>query len=100
MTMPGIPPRQEVTETLAAIIHACDFAVDYELLRQPTPVSSIRGPGGLPQPETGAERSHRTVETAIMYAIENGLLVVPEDVAERFEGYLPVQRAPAGGSRP
>lgn len=100
MTIPGLPempPRLPVTDDLRAIIHSCDFAVDYELLHEPAPA---RSPGGSPLPETGAEQSHRITETAIMYAVENGLLTVPEDIAERLDGYFPVQRAPAERSRP
>lgn len=98
MTIPGLPeiaPRQEVTDDLRAIMRLVDGAVDYELLCQPVPVSSIRNPDGSPQSETQAERTRRIVETAIMYAIENGLLTVPADIAERLDAWFPAQRGPA-----
>jgi hypothetical protein len=98
MTIPGlpdVPPRQEPTEELRAIIRLADGAADYELLCTPTPVSSVRNPDGLQQSETMSERTRRIVETAIMYAVENGLLVVPEGTGEKLADYFPAQRARA-----
>jgi|SRR5450755_2603461 len=98
MTIPGlpsIPPRQELTGDLRAILRLACGAVDYELLCTPTPVSSIRNPDGSPQGETGAERTRRIVETAIMYAVENGLLVMPIDITNLLDDYFPAQRARA-----
>lgn len=96
MDIPGIlpdPPRLPVTDDLRAIIRLCDGAADHELLCTPVPASSVRNPDGSEQPETAAERTRRITETVIMYAVENGLLLVPADIAERLENYFPAQRA-------
>lgn len=93
--LPPIPPRLPVTDDLGAIIRLAVGAADLELLCQPTPVSSVRNPDGSAQGETAAERTRRIVETAIMYAIENDLLLVPKDTAERLDEYFPAQRARA-----
>lgn len=90
---PGVPPRMEVTGDLRNILRACTMAVDMELLGKPAPASSVRNPDGSQQSETQAERSRRIVETAVMYAVENGLLSVPGDIAGRLDDCLPAQRA-------
>jgi hypothetical protein len=103
MSIPGlseIPPRLPVTDNLRAIMRLADGAADYELVCQPTPASSVRNPDGSAQPETMAERTRRITETVIMYVIENGLLVVPADIAAWLGNYFPAQRASVEGSRP
>lgn len=91
--LPLVPPRQPVTDDLAAVIRLAVSAVDYELLCMPAPASSVRSPFGVAQPETPAERTRRVVETAIMYAIENDLLVMPDAISDRLDGYFVAQRA-------
>jgi hypothetical protein len=75
------------------LIQAAVFAVDDEVSKPP-PWSNVPGPGGEPQHETGAEFIRRITGTAIMYLLEMGLLVIPDDAGERLDDYLPAQRMP------
>jgi hypothetical protein len=92
--MMGIPDFQfsEFDRGLAAeIIRAADFAVGMEVTK-PGPPSRIRNPDGSIQGETPAEFSHRLTETAVLYLLETGLLVIPRDIETRLERPLPIKR--------
>ena len=79
-------------EIAAAIVKTAVLAADMEAL-SPPPVSRVRNPDGSAQGETGAERTRRIVETAVMHLIEQGLLAVPGDIAERLERPIPIARS-------
>lgn len=49
------------------------------------------GPPSRPQ-ESPAQSTRRIVETAVMHLIEQGLLVVPEDIEQRFDGSVRISR--------
>jgi hypothetical protein len=61
---------------------------------KPPPRSRVRNPDGSSQSETRAERDRRIVGTAVLYLLEMGLLVIPDDADQRLDDYLPVQRMP------
>jgi hypothetical protein len=72
------------------LVRLANFATDQEAL---TPrVSRVANPDGSTQRETAAEFTHRITETAVLYLLEMGLLVMPEDVEARLEGFFPSQR--------
>jgi hypothetical protein len=83
------------------ILRAAGFAVMHEILDESMPVSSVLNPDGGQQPETIIEHQSRIVLTAIMYCIEQGLLVVPEDIEQgRWkEGGYPTERGNRDGIR-
>lgn len=97
MTMPGDPfnwVNAEFDQDAAKdVIRMAVFAADEEAMK-PTPVSKIRNPDGGSQSETPHERTARITETVVMYLLEMGLLVLPEDIGSRLDQYLPVQRMP------
>jgi hypothetical protein len=70
------------------------FVADHEALRLPPPVSRIRNPDGSEQPETQHEYVSRVVENTVLYLLEMGLLVIPDDIEQRGEQYFPLQRMP------
>jgi hypothetical protein len=78
-------------ETAAAFLRVAMFAADSEAL-DAAPPSSIHGPDGRPQRETPAEFTRRIVGAGVMHLVEQGLLVVPGDIAERLEGRIPLRR--------
>lgn len=73
------------------IIRWAMFAADAEAGR-PGPPSRIPNPDGSSQPETRAEFISRLTRTIVLYLLETGLLVIPDDISQRLEQYLPLQR--------
>jgi hypothetical protein len=73
------------------LVRMASHAVDSEV-RKPTPVSRVRNPDGSEQGETAAEFTARLTETAVLYLLEMGLLVIPEDIGERLEQFFPLER--------
>lgn len=49
------------------------------------------------RPMTNARRTRMIVETAVMHLIEQGLLVVPDDIAERLDRPISMTREGAPG---
>lgn len=45
------------------------------------------------RPETQSERETRLVRTAVMHLLEQGLVVLPPDIAEMLDGWIPLERA-------
>jgi hypothetical protein len=86
--------REPVTtdpETAAALMRVAMSAADNEAL-DPAPASRVPGPGGKPQRETPAEFTRRIVGAGVMHLIEQGLLVVPDDIGARLEEPIPMRR--------
>jgi hypothetical protein len=75
------------------LLRTAGFAVDNEMLK-PRPVSKVRNPDGGSQGETLAEYTQRISRTTILYLLEMGLLVIPEDITERLDDFFPMQRVP------
>jgi hypothetical protein len=73
------------------IVRAGVLAADMEALK-PGPASTVRNPDGSSQRETPAEYVRRIVGTAVMHLIEQGLLVIPDDAADRLEAGIPIAR--------
>ena len=78
-------------ETAEAVVSVAVFAADCEALN-PAPLSSVPNPDGSRQRETNAEFTRRIVRTGILHLIEQGLLVFPDDIAERLEQPIPMAR--------
>lgn len=78
-------------ETAAALLQTAMFAADSEAL-DPAPPSRVPGPDGRPQRETPAEFTRRIVGAGVMHLIEQGLLIVPEDIGDRLEKPVPMRR--------
>lgn len=97
MTNPFAPwVNAEFDKDMAAhLIRTAGFATDFEASK-PRPVSRVRNPDGSPQGETAAEHTRRITETAVLYLLEMGLVVIPEDIEERLDRLLPMQRTPNG----
>ena len=71
------------------IIHFGVLAADVEALK-PRPASSVPNPDGSAQYETNAEYTRRIISAAILHLIQVGLLVIPEDAAEKMEQGIPL----------
>ena len=80
-------------ETAHNLVRMASYAVDAEA-RKPRPVSRVRNPDGSEQGETAVEFTGRLTETAVLYLLEMGLLVIPEDIGERLEQFFPMEREP------
>ena len=78
-------------QAAAALLRFARFAADDEAMK-PGPRSRIRNPDGSAQGETGHERTGRIVEAAVMHLIEQGLLIVPDDLESRLERPIPIAR--------
>jgi hypothetical protein len=82
------------TDVTDNILRFAVFAADSEAMKAP-PLSSVRNPDGSAQYETPAERTGRLVRAAVLHLIEQGLLVIPDDIDERLDRWIPVSRRSA-----
>jgi hypothetical protein len=65
------------------------LAADSEA-RKPGPASTVPNPDGSMQRETEAENSQRVIGAAITCLLEQGLLMIPDDAAERMDAGIPL----------
>ena len=52
--------------------------------------SSVRNPDGSPQRETPAEYTRRIVRAGVTHLIDQGLLTISDDAAERLDAGIPI----------
>jgi hypothetical protein len=81
------------TDVTDDILRFAVFAADDEAMKPP-PLSRIPNPDGSRQQETPAEHTARLVRAGVLHLIEQGLLVIPEDIGERLDRWIPVSRHP------
>lgn len=77
------------------LVRMAGFATTGEMLK-PRPVSRVKNLDGSLQGETANEYTQRITRTAILYLLEMGLLVMPEDLDERLDDLFPPERVPNG----
>lgn len=80
-------------EAARNVVRCAVLAAQGEVSRKPVPFSSIRNPDGSRQPETQNECETRLVRTAVMHLLEQGLVVLPPDIMELLDGWIPLERA-------
>lgn len=94
MPLPGEGQVAEFDREAARNVVRCVvLAADSEIRRAPVPFSSVRNPDGSRQAETQSERETRLVRTAVMHLLEQGLVVLPPDIAEMLDDWIPLERA-------
>ncbi len=74
------------------LIQSATMAAMSETLKS-RPVSRVKNPDGTAQLETQAEYDKRIVTEAVMYLLELGWVTVPEDIVEKFDEFVPLDRA-------
>lgn len=79
--------RENAENVLRVAMHAAGGAA-----MRPGPPSSVRNPDGSQQGETMAERDNRIVRTAFMHLLEQNLIVLPADIEQTLDGWIPLDR--------
>jgi hypothetical protein len=79
------------TDVTDSILRFAVFAAESEAMKPP-PLSAVPDLDGSPQYETPAERTQRLVHAAVLHLIEQGLLVIPDDIDERLDRWIPLSR--------
>lgn len=91
-----LPPDGQVAEfdreVAANVVRAASMAASVEALRVPAPLSSIRNPDGSLQNETQAEHDSRIVRTAVLHLLEQNLVVLPPDIEQTLDDWIPAER--------
>ena len=71
------------------ILRSAVRAADMEAFKA-APASSVRNPDGSAQRETQAEFTRRIVRAAVTHLLDQGLLTVSDDAAERLDAGIPI----------
>jgi hypothetical protein len=80
-------------EAARNVVRCAVLAAEVEAGRRPVPRSSVRNPDGSQQDETRSECDTRLVRTAVLHLLEQGLVVLPPDIAEMLNDWIPLTRA-------
>jgi hypothetical protein len=78
-------------EAAGFVVRVASMAAGLEAMK-PRPVSRVRTPSGAAQGETLAEHDSRIVKTAVMHLLEQGLVVLPENIGELLDDFIPAER--------
>lgn len=82
-------------ELADAVVRVAVFAADMETFK-PRPISKVSDPDGTPQFETGAELTQRQINAAVKHLLEQGLIVLADDVPEKLERGIRMDREGRG----
>jgi hypothetical protein len=78
-------------EAAGFVVRVASMAAGLEATKVP-PASHVPTPDGGIQSETMAEHDSRIVKTAVMHLLEQGLVVLPENIGEMLDDFIPAER--------